>query len=41
MVTSFGTGELESEVSREPFWPAGEKVVAEELSPLLRTLDQQ
>ena len=32
-------GQVESEVSWEPGWPAEEKVVAEELGPFLRSLD--
>jgi sulfide:quinone oxidoreductase len=32
-------GQVESEVSWEPAWPADEKVVAEELGPFLRSLD--
>ena len=32
-------GQMESEVSWEPAWPADEKVVAEELGPFLRSLD--
>ena len=32
-------GRVESEVSRDRPWPVDEKIVAEELGPLLRTLD--
>lgn len=32
-------GRVESEVTRDRPWPADEKIVAEELGPLLRTLD--
>ena len=33
-------GDIESEVSHERAWPADEKIVAEELGPFLRSLDE-
>ena len=39
LTARFRDGQVESEVSPEPGWPADEKVVAEELGPFLRSLD--
>lgn len=40
LTARYANGEVESEVSREQAWPAEEKIVAEELGPFLRSLDE-
>ena len=40
LTARYADGEVESEVSHEQAWPADEKIVAEELGPFLRSLDQ-
>jgi sulfide:quinone oxidoreductase len=40
LTARYADGEVESEVSREQAWPAEEKIVAAELGPFLRSLDE-
>ena len=40
LTARYANGGVESEVSQEQAWPADEKIVAEELGPFLRSLDE-
>jgi sulfide:quinone oxidoreductase len=40
LTARYADGDIESEVSHEQAWPADEKIVAEELGPFLRSLDE-
>jgi sulfide:quinone oxidoreductase len=40
LTARYADGDIESEVSHEQAWPAEEKIVAEELGPFLRSLDE-
>jgi len=40
LTARYADGNIESEVSHEQAWPADEKIVAEELGPFLRSLDE-
>jgi sulfide:quinone oxidoreductase len=40
LTARYADGDVESEVSHQQAWPADEKIVAEELGPFLRSLDE-
>jgi sulfide:quinone oxidoreductase len=40
LTARYADGDIESEVSHEQAWPVDEKIVAEELGPFLRSLDE-